>query len=87
MHSKTHNTIPTSVRRLIQWTVWSLLFALLLTATAAALLAFTSTGKNLMAEGSSRSPQELIRYLKRRLEGHNKLEAVLTRPLMPCCLI
>lgn len=69
------------MRRLSQWTVWSLLLALLLAATAAALLAFTSTGKTLVVEARSRSPQELIRYLKRRLEGHNKLEAVLLPPL------
>ncbi len=45
------------------------------------MLALTPTGQNLVAEARSRSPQELIRYLKRRLEGHNKLEAVLLPPL------
>jgi hypothetical protein len=69
------------MRRLTRWTAWLALCALLLTAAAAALLTLTSTGQNLVAEASSRSPQELIRYLKRRLEGHNKLEAVLLPPL------
>ena len=71
----------TSMRRLTSWTVWFALCALLLTAAAAALLVFTPTGQSLLTEASSRSPQELIRYLKRRLEGHNKLEAVLLPPL------
>lgn len=71
----------TRMRRLTRWTVWFALCALLLAAAAAALLAFSSIGQNLVAEASSRSPQELIRYLKRRLEGHNKLEAVLLPPL------
>eukprot|EP01041_Mallomonas_annulata_P035166 gene35166-58073_t len=69
------------MRRLTRWTARLALCALLLTAAAAALLTLTSTGHNLVAEASSRSPQELIRYLKRRLEGHNKLEAVLLPPL------
>lgn len=69
------------MRRLTRWTVWSVLLALLLSGAAAPLLTFTSTGQNLVAEAGSRSPQELIRYLKRRLEGHNKLEAVLLPPL------
>ncbi|MBA4211878.1 MAG: hypothetical protein C0449_02230 [Polaromonas sp.] len=69
------------MRRLTRWTARLALCALLLTAAAAALLTLTSTGQNLVAEASSRSPQELIRYLKRRLEGHNKLEAVLLPPL------
>lgn len=69
------------MQRLTRWTAWFALCALLLTAAAAALLTLTSTGQNLVAEASSRSPQELIRYLKRRLEGHNKLEAVLLPPL------
>ena len=69
------------MRRLTRWTVWFALCALLLATAAAALLSFTPTGQSLLAEASSRSPQELIRYLKRRLEGHNKLEAVLLPPL------
>ena len=69
------------MQRLTRWTAWLVLCALLLAAAAAALLAFTSPGQNLVAEAQSRSPQELIRYLKRRLEGHNKLEAVLLPPL------
>lgn len=52
-----------------------------LTVAAGAFLAFTTSGQNLVAEASSRSPQELIRYLKRRLEDHDKLEAVLLPPL------
>ncbi|AOF88102.1 chondroitinase B family protein [Hydrogenophaga sp. RAC07] len=69
------------MRRLTRWTAWLALCALLLTAAAAALLTLTPTGQNLVAEANSRSPQEIIRYLKRRLEGHNKLEAVLLPPL------
>jgi len=71
----------TRMRRLTRWIAWLALLALLLAAAAAALLVFTPTGQNLVAEARSRSPQELIRYLKRRLEGHNKLEAVLLPPL------
>lgn len=71
----------TRMRRLTRWTAWLALCAVLLAATAAALLAFTPDGQNLVDEANSRSPQELIRYLKRRLEGHNKLEAVLLPPL------
>lgn len=71
----------TRMRRLTRWTAWLALCVLLLTAAATALLALTPTGQNLVAEARSRSPQELIRYLKRRLEGHNKLEAVLLPPL------
>lgn len=69
------------MRRLTRWTVWVAMCALLLTAAAAAWLTLTPTGQNLVAEAGSRSPQELIRYLKRRLQGHNKLEAVLLPPL------
>ncbi|MDP1684480.1 chondroitinase-B domain-containing protein [Hydrogenophaga sp.] len=69
------------MRRLTRWTAWLGLCAVLLTAAAAAILGFTSTGQAMVAEAGSRSPQELIRYLKRRLEGHNKLEAVLLPPL------
>lgn len=38
-------------------------------------------GQVLWQEANSRTPQEVIRYLKRRLEGHPKLEAVLLPPL------
>jgi hypothetical protein len=69
------------MNRIASLTVWVALLALFLTAAASALLVFTPTGQSLLTEASSRSPQELIRYLKRRLEGHNKLEAVLLPPL------
>jgi Chondroitinase B len=69
------------MRRLTHWTAWLALCALLLTAAAAALLTLTPPGQYLITEAQSRSPQELIRYLKRRLEGHTKLEAVLLPPL------
>lgn len=44
-------------------------------------LALSPTGQLLQLEWSSRSPQEIIRYTLRRLEGHPKLEAVLLPPL------
>ena len=69
------------MQRLIRLTAWLALLAALLAAAAGAWLAFTPQGQSAWAEANSRSPQELIRYLKRRLEGHNKLEAVLLPPL------
>jgi hypothetical protein len=69
------------MQRLIRLTAWLTLFAALLAVAAGALLAFTPTGQLLVTEAGSRSPQELIRYLARRLEGHNKVEAVLLPPL------
>lgn len=59
-------------------------FGLLLVAggvALVALLAFTSTGQYLLEQANSSSPQELIRYLQRRLEGHTKLERVWLPPL------
>lgn len=69
------------MRRVTRITVGLALLALVLAACAGALLVLPPAGDNLWAEANSRSPQELIRYLKRRLEGHNKLEAVLLPPL------
>ncbi|MFN3439000.1 MAG: hypothetical protein ACK41V_14980 [Acidovorax sp.] len=69
------------MQRLTRWMTRLALLALLLFAIGAALLVVTPTGQNLVTEARNRSPQELIRYLKRRLEGHNKLEAVLLPPL------
>lgn len=40
-------------------------------------LTLTPAGQNLWGEANNRSPQELIRYLKKRLEGHAKIERVL----------
>ena len=37
--------------------------------------------QGLRDEANNRSPHELIRYLKKRLQGHNKLEAVFLPPL------
>ena len=48
---------------------------------SALLLAFRPSLQVLWAEWQNRSPQELIRYAMRRLEGHTKLETVLLPPL------
>lgn len=48
---------------------------------SAAWLAGSDTGQAIWREASSRNPQEVIRYLLRRLDGHPKLEAVLLPPL------
>ena len=37
--------------------------------------------QSLRNEAVNRSPHELIRYLKKRLQGHNKLETVFLPPL------
>lgn len=47
---------------------------LLLTATLGAWMALSKQGSIVLNELRSRSPQELIRYTLRRLEGHPKLE-------------
>lgn len=44
-------------------------------------LALSASGKTLRAQIAERSPNELIRHLQRRLQGHNRLEAVLRPPL------
>lgn len=54
---------------------------LLLTAALGAWLALSKQGSIVRNELSSRSPQELIRYTLRRLEGHPKLEWV-THPIL-----
>ena len=77
MNSKTHIKAPKRMRRHTRWAIWIALCALLLAAGGAALLAFSPLGQNALQQANSRSPQELVRYLKRRLEGHNKLEALL----------
>lgn len=48
---------------------------------SALLLAFRPSLQVLWSEWQNRSPQELIRYAMRRLEGHTKLETVLLPPL------
>lgn len=55
----------------------SLAGGLLLTA----LLLFTARGQALLTQARERSPNEGVRYLQRRLQGHPKLEAVLLPPL------
>ena len=65
----------------LRLSVYALALCLLLAATAGLWLATTPTGRQLHTELLSRSPNEVIRYLKRRLQGHNKLEAVLLPPL------
>ncbi len=58
------------------------LLGILVASVALALLATTwPTGQQALAAAQERSPQEWIRYLLRRLEGHPKLEAVLVPPL------
>jgi hypothetical protein len=69
------------MKRLTRIAAWLTASTVALAAATSALLAFSPVGQNLVTEASSRSPQELIRYLKRRLQGHNKLEAVLLPPL------
>lgn len=49
---------------------------LLLGATGAAILFASPAGRSLRNELSVRSPQEIIRYVQRRLEGHGQLEWV-----------
>ncbi len=63
--------------KLLRWlAVWMVICTVALAALTAALLGFSPMGNQLLTEARSRSPHELIRYLMRRLEGHNKLEAV-----------
>ena len=69
------------MHRLTRLTTWVVLLTALLAAAATAFLTMTPVGRYLWLEANSRSPQELVRYLKRRLEGHNKLEALLLPPL------
>lgn len=54
---------------------------LLLSLAGATAFLFTAPGKRLVNELQNRSPQELVRYTKRRLSGHTKLETVFLPPL------
>ena len=56
------------------------LFGLFVTVLAG-LVATRISPQQLWAESGQRSPHELIRYVKRRLEGHTKLEMLLLPPL------
>ena len=57
------------------------LILLVLSMGAATAFLFTAPGEGLQSELQNRSPQELVRYLKRRLAGHPKLEFVFLPPL------
>lgn len=81
MFLQTPSETPERMQLLTRMTAWLALLTALLAGATSALLAFTPQGQNAWNEANNRSPQELIRYLKRRLEGHNKLEAVLLPPL------
>lgn len=54
------------------------LYALLAGAVVLAWLLGSGRGQRLWSEATSRSPHEVIRHLKRRLQGHDRLEAVLS---------
>ncbi len=59
----------------------ALIAFLLGTAAVGLWLLASENGQTVWREASSRSPNDVIRYLKRRLEGHPKLEAMLLPPL------
>lgn len=60
---------------------WLILTTAVAAAVSGAWLLASSQGRALWAQANEHSPQEVIRYLKRRLEGHPKLETVLLPPL------
>ncbi len=60
-----------------RWLVYVLVFILLLIAMAAAAFLASDAGQKAYAEVRSRSPQTMIRYALRRLDGHPKLEWLL----------
>lgn len=66
--------MPLRPRRLRIFVVAS---TLLLLVTALATLILSDSGQRAFAEASSRSPQSLIRYIFRRLEGHPNLERLM----------
>lgn len=70
-------------RRVIVWGMAAVACVVLATAAAglAVLTLLGTTPARVWAEASARTPNEVIRYLKRRLEGHPRLEAVLLPPL------
>ena len=70
-------TMPT-LRRVIFWTIGTAGLAII---AAGGWLAASGQGHAIWIQANERSPNEVIRYLKRRLEGHPKLEAVLLPPL------
>ena len=72
---------PQAMQHLRRVIFWLILTTVLVVGSAAAWLAGTDQGQTLWAQAAQHSPQSLIRYLKRRLEGHPKLEAVLLPPL------
>ena len=69
------------MQRILRFSLYTLALGLGLTFAAGLWLTHTDTGRQLHTEVTSRNPNEVIRYLKKRLQGHNKLEAVLLPPL------
>lgn len=62
--------------------LWCLLAATtLLFVGLGAWLGLSASGKALRAQIAERSPNELVRHLQRRLQGHTRLEALLRPPL------
>lgn len=62
--------------------LWCLVAAAALVfAGLSAWLAFSASGKALRSQVAERSPNELVRHLKRRLQGHDRLESLLRPPL------
>lgn len=69
-----HRGIPLNSRR---WLIYVAVATLLAILTAAAAIFASDAGRQAYAEFRARSPQSIIRYAQRRLQGHDKLEWLL----------
>jgi len=61
---------------LFRASMWLLALGVVLAAAATAWLAWSDTGRALHARLLERSPNDVVRHLKRRLEGHTRVEAL-----------
>ncbi len=70
------------MNKFLRRTLWCLVaVTALLFVGLGAWLGLSASGKTMRAQIAERSPNELVRHLQRRLQGHTRLEAVLRPPL------